>query len=120
MVVRHVEAEPDHRAVRRVLLHRLERERAVEQVGAVDQRGLLQPLARVVVPVGEPVDDQAGADRVDEVERLDRQPLAGDAGASVPSTSSGPTKRRICSKACGQSSSAPSSRPIRWSVVSRP
>src|SRR5215212_7674963 len=34
---------------------------------------------------------------------------------SVPSTFSGPTNRRICSNACGQSSSAPSSNPIRWS-----
>ena len=73
---RDLEAEPDHRAVRRVLLHRLEGEGAVQQVGAVDQRGLLQPLARVVVPVCEPVDHQAGTDRVGEGERLDREPFA--------------------------------------------
>ena len=75
---RHLEAEPEHGAVRRVLLHRLERERAVQQVGPVDQRGLLQPLARVVVPVGEPVDDELGAHRVHQVERLDGQPLAAE------------------------------------------
>ena len=114
---RDLEAEPDHRAVRRVLLHRLEREGAVEQVGAVDEGGLLQPLAGVEVPVGEPVDDQAGAHRVGEVERLDRQALAGEPVLGA-STFSGPTKRRICSNACGQSSSAPSSKPIRWSFVS--
>ena len=59
-----------------MLLHRLERERRVQQVGAVHQRGLLEPLARVVVPVGEAVDHQAGAHRVGEPERLDREPLA--------------------------------------------
>src|SRR3954468_19039031 len=35
-----------------------------------------------------------------------------------PSTDSGPTRRRISSNARGQSSSAPSSSPIRWSVIS--
>ena len=40
--------------------------------------GLLEPLARVVVPVGQPVDDQAGAHRVGEVEGLDRQSLGRD------------------------------------------
>jgi hypothetical protein len=54
----HLEAESHHRAVRRVLLHGLEGERAVEQVHVVHQRRLLQPLARVVVPVGEAVDDE--------------------------------------------------------------
>ena len=82
---RHLQAQPHHRAVGAVLLHRLEREGAVEQVGAVDQCCLLQPLTRVVVPVGEPVDDQRCPHRVVEPERLDRQPLAGDRvlGAAV-------------------------------------
>ena len=117
---RDLEAHPDQRAVGAVLLHRLERERAVEQVGAVDQRGLLQPLARVVVPVREPVDDELGADRVVEVERLDGEPLAGHGvRCRRPSTVSGPTRRRISSNARGQSSSAPSSSPTRWSLVIR-
>jgi hypothetical protein len=68
----HLQPEPDHRAVRRVLLHRLERERVVEQVDVVHQRDLLQPLARVVVPVREPVDDEVVARLVAQVERLDR------------------------------------------------
>src|SRR3954468_19191418 len=34
-----------------------------------------------------------------------------------PSTLSGPTRRRISSNARGQSSSAPSSSPIRWSLI---
>ena len=59
--VGHLEPEAHHRAVGGVLLHRLERERAVEQVHVVHQRDLLQPLARVVVPVREPVDDQVVA-----------------------------------------------------------
>src|SRR6476620_6292411 len=32
----------------------------------------------------------------------------------------GPTRPRMASKACGQSSSAPSSRPIRWSGIVAP
>ena len=75
---RHLEPEPDHRAVGRVLLHRLERERAVEQVHVVHQRDLLQPLAREVVPVREPVDHQLVARAVAQVERLDRDPLGRD------------------------------------------
>ncbi len=59
-----------------VLLHRLEGEGAVEQVGVVHQRGLLEPLARVVVPVGEAVDDELGAHRLAQVERLDGEALA--------------------------------------------
>ena len=70
-----VESEPDHRAVGGVLLHGLERERIVEQIGAVHQRGLLQPLPGVVVPPGQPVDHHIVPDRVPEVERLDRDSL---------------------------------------------
>jgi hypothetical protein len=61
-----------------VLLHGLERERGVEQVDVVHQRDLLEPLARVVVPVREPVDDQAGARFCPERERLDGQALGGE------------------------------------------
>jgi hypothetical protein len=73
--VGHLEAQAHHRAVGGVLLHGLERERAVEQVHVVHQRDLLQPLARDVVPVGEPVDDEVVAGRVAQVERLDGDPL---------------------------------------------
>ena len=76
--LRDLQPEPQHRAVRRVLLHRLERERAVEQVHVVHQRDLLQPLAREVVPVGEPVDDEVVARLAAQVERLHRDPLGGD------------------------------------------
>ena len=76
----HLQAQPDHRAVGGVLLHRLERERAVEQVHVVHQRDLLQPLARVVVPVRQPVDDQRVPGPVAQVERLDGDPAAGAAG----------------------------------------
>ena len=71
----HLEAEPHHRAVGRVLLHRLERERAVQQVHAVHQRDLLQPFPGHVVPVGEPVDDQVVPRPVAQPERLDGDPL---------------------------------------------
>ncbi len=74
--LRHLQPEPQHRAVRGVLLHRLERERRVEQVHVVHQRDLLEPLARDEVPVGEAVDDEVVARLVAQVERLDRDPLA--------------------------------------------
>ena len=74
---RHLQAEPDHRAIGGVLLHRLERERVVQQVHVVHQRDLLDPLARHVVPVREPVDDQRVARGGAQVERLDRHPLGG-------------------------------------------
>ena len=61
-----------------MLLHRLEGERRVEQVHVVHERDLLEPLARVVVPVGEPVDHQVGARLGPERERLDGQPLGGE------------------------------------------
>ena len=78
---RHLQPAADHRAVGGVLLHRLEGERAVEQVHVVHQRDLLQPLARVVVPVGEPIDDELVARLVAQVEGLDGQALDVDAMA---------------------------------------
>ncbi len=74
--LRHLEPQPHHRAVSRVLFHRLKGERAVQQVHVVHQGDLLQPLPRVVVPVSEPVDDQAVAWVVAQAERLDGEPLA--------------------------------------------
>ena len=67
--------QPDHGAVRGVLLHGLERERVVEQVDVVHERHLLQPLARQVVPPGEPVDDEPEAGGGSEVEGLVPDPL---------------------------------------------
>ena len=87
--LRHLEAEPHHRAVGRVLLHRLERERVVEQVDAVHQRDLLDPLARDVVPVREPVDDERVARAHAQVERLDRHPLEANAWRSPPCSIAG-------------------------------
>ena len=77
--LRHLDPQPQHRAVGRVLLHRLERERAVEQVHVVHQRDLLQPLARDEVPPGEAVDHEVVARLVAQVERLDGDPLGRDA-----------------------------------------
>ena len=73
--LRHVQAEPHHRAVGRVLLHRLERERVVQEVDVVHQRDLLQPLARDGVPPAEPVDHERVAGLRAQVERLVRDPL---------------------------------------------
>ena len=73
--LRHVQTEAHHRAVGRVLLHRLERERVVEQVDVVHQRDLLQPLARDRVPPAEPVDHERVARLRAQVERLVRDPL---------------------------------------------
>ena len=64
-------AQVHHGAVGRVLLHRLHRPRVVEDVEAVHQDGLLDPLAAGVIPVGQPVDDQVVADVLAQVERLD-------------------------------------------------
>ena len=75
--LRHVQAEPHHRAVGGVLLHRLEGERVVEQVDVVHQRDLLQPLARDRVPPAEPVDHERVARLRAEVEGLVRDPLGG-------------------------------------------
>ena len=73
--VRHLEPQPHHRAVGRVLLHGLEREGAVQQVHVVHQRDLLQPFPRHVIPVRQPVDDQRVAGLVPQIERLDGDPL---------------------------------------------
>ena len=72
-----VQPEPHHRAVRRVLLHRLEREGVVEEVHVVHERDLLQPLARDEVPPREPVDDERVARRVAQVEGLVGDALTG-------------------------------------------
>ena len=74
--LRHVQPEPHHRAVRGVLLHRLEGERVVQEVDVVHQRDLLQPLARHRVPPAEPVDHERVARAVAEVEGLVEDPLA--------------------------------------------
>ena len=66
--VGHLESEAHHRAVRRVLLHRLERERVVQQVDVVHQRDLLQPLARQEVPPPDAIDDERVPRLVAQVE----------------------------------------------------
>ncbi len=76
--LRHLQPEPHHRAVGGVLLHRLERERVVEQIHVVHERDLLQPLSRHRVPPAEPVDHERVTRLVAEVERLVRDPLAGE------------------------------------------
>ncbi len=53
-----------------MLLHRLERERVVEQVDVVHQRDLLQPLAREHVPPADPVEHERVARAVAQIERL--------------------------------------------------
>ena len=73
--VGHADPEAHQRAVGGVLLHRLERERVVQQVHVVHQRDLLQPRARQVVPPREPVDHERVARPVAEVERLVDDPL---------------------------------------------
>jgi hypothetical protein len=91
--VGHLQAEPHHRAVGGVLLHRLERERVVHQVHAVHQRDLLDPLARHVVPVGEAVDHERVARLHAQVERLDRDALGGELVALVAVLDRGPEAR---------------------------
>ena len=54
---RHRHAEPHHRAIRRLLLHGLQRPGIVEHVKVVSNDGFLNPLARRVVPVRQTVDD---------------------------------------------------------------
>ena len=95
-----------------MLLHRLERERVVEQVDVVHQGDLLQPLARQVVPPGEPVDHERVARLRAQVERLDHDPLDRQLGRS-PRQRIGPIRPDRSSNARGQSSSVPSRSPIR-------
>ena len=78
-----LEPEPDHRAVGGVLLHRLERERIVHEIDVVHERGLLDPFARVVVPVSKAVDDERVARPHPQVEGLYRDPLGGE-GVRLP------------------------------------
>ena len=74
----------------------------VEQVDVVHQRDLLQPLARVVVPVRQPVDDQLVAGLVAQVERLDASPARCAASGCPPSASRRtPSRRASASKARG-------------------
>ncbi len=56
--LRHPHPQPDHRAIGRMFLHALEGERIIEQIDAVEQGRLLQPFSRLVMPVGQPVDNQ--------------------------------------------------------------
>ena len=114
---RDLEPEPDHRAVGAVLLHRLERERRVQQVGAVDQGGLLEPLAGVVVPVRQAVDDEVGAHRVTQVEGLDRQSFGAEVVTGAVLGTDHPEPAHDGLEGRGQSSSAPSNSPTRWFVV---
>jgi hypothetical protein len=66
------QAELGHRAVRGVLLHRLHGPRIVEDVATVEDGRLLDPFARRLVPVREPIDDQVVARLLAKVEGLDR------------------------------------------------
>jgi hypothetical protein len=68
-----------------VLLVGLHRPRVVEDVEAVHQDGLFDPLAAGVVPVGQPVEDDVVLARLAQIERLDRDALRGDAdGVALP------------------------------------
>src|SRR5215211_9497881 len=80
-----------------VLLHRLEGEGVVEQVGPVHQGDLLQPLPGVVVPVGEAVDDQGVADRLAQVEGLDGDPLGATSWVWPSRVMRGASRPRYCS-----------------------
>ncbi len=56
--IRDIEAKPDHGAVGRVFLHTLEGKGIVEQICTIQEGSLLKPLAGIVMPVSQPVDDQ--------------------------------------------------------------
>ena len=73
--VGHGQAEPHHRHVRAVFLHRLEGPRVVEDVQPVHEHGLLDPLPADLVPVGEPVEHDVVPRVLSQVEGLDRDPL---------------------------------------------
>ena len=88
--VRHLQPEAHHRAIGGVLLHGLEGERRVEQVDVVHQGDLLEPLARHVVPVREPVDHQVVLGHVAQGERLDGHPLGLDQMVRPAAVGDGP------------------------------
>ena len=73
-----LEPEADHGAVRGVLLHRLERERVVEEMDAIHEHDLLQPLSRHRVPPAQAVDHQRMARLHAQVEGLDGDALGGE------------------------------------------
>ena len=107
-------AEADHRAVRRVLLHRLDRPRVVEHVQPVGEDRLLDPLPARRVPVGQTVDDEVVARRLAQIERLDDHPVGleaddvavdraarGRGGGALPRSRSASTGRRPARARCG-------------------
>jgi hypothetical protein len=59
------------------------------------------------------------ADRLAQVERLDGDPLGGHLVGLAVQLDAGASRARYCSNAVGQSSSVPSSRPIRWVTKAR-
>ena len=73
--VRYRHPEPHHRAVRRVLLVGLHRPRVVEDVDAVHDDGLLDPLAARAEPMRQPVDHEVVLHGLAQVEGLDRHAL---------------------------------------------
>jgi hypothetical protein len=68
-----------------VLFHGLQRERVVEDVEIVEDDGLLDPLARRVIPVSQAVKEDGIPNRLPEQERFDRYPLDVE-GESVVTT----------------------------------
>ena len=71
----HADPEAHQCAIGGVLLHRLERERVVQQIHVVDERHLLQPRTREVVPPRQPVDHQRIPRCRAKIERLVDDPL---------------------------------------------
>ena len=68
-------AQAHHRRVRGQLLHRLDRPRVVEHVEVVEQDRLLDPLARIGVPVRQAVENDVVATLGAQVEGLDRDAI---------------------------------------------